>query len=428
MAPELRDLLDRSVEHPPREPYDVGTIVHRARRSRRRHRTLAVAGSVLGVVAVVGLVVGVVNTRPAGPPVADNAVVGPVAHLTDAVRGVDGRDYALVSTYVNTDLDAGNGRLFPAVTSSGAVLVSQATLRVPDERMSEITQYGVLSPATGETAWLPAPPDATYSNDHAPSGPDVVALTDDTAVWVDSSDEKTWKVDLYARAAGTWSSFAIPVGSLPHADEPMFPDHVRLADNRLWFTLEAGPRTQRLWSMPADGSSPPRTEGRVGDWDIAGSTLVSTDVTNAPASRMTVRDLGTGTSRSFDPRSGDRCNQLGLTVARGRVALAEYCGTRHKVRDDRVQVLTTSGDPVITIQGDGVELGGLGSAFVSVDANAGKPGDGSYVYDLDRARLVRLSTGVGSFDGVAGAGGSTLTWGTPVNDRRGTKLWAATWQ
>ena len=39
------------------------------------------------------------------------------------------------------------------------------------------------------------------------------------------------------------------------------------------------------------------------------------------------------------------------------IALSQYCGTEGAVRDDRVQLVSSSGDPIVTLRGDGVEGG-----------------------------------------------------------------------
>ena len=77
---------------------------------------------------------------------------------------------------------------------------------------------------------------------------------------------------------------------------------------------------------------------------------------------MHVRDLATGEEHDFDPHAGERCNLLAFGAGGDRIVLSQYCGTyADGVRDDRVQILTTDGDQVVTLQDSGVE-GGIATA------------------------------------------------------------------
>ena len=61
--------------------------------------------------------------------------------------------------------------------------------------------------------------------------------------------------------------------------------------------------------------------------------------------------------------TGERCNLLAFGATDDRVVMSQYCGTYGGgVRDDRVQILTTDGDQVVTLQDSGIEgaLGGSG--------------------------------------------------------------------
>jgi hypothetical protein len=431
MVTELRHLLEESVQHPPAEPHDTHAIVGRARRRRTRQR-LGVAGSVLAVALVASGGYAVVHGSADGDaPVAHTAPVGPVVHLQDAEQAVEGKDYTVGATYLNHNLDRGNGRLYDRVSSDGRVVVSQATRRDPTEVLTEYQRFALQDSATGALTWLPAPTDARYADDHAPSGPVVVAVQGDSVVWLDR-ERSPMPVDIYDLGSRTWSHLDLRTKSLVDGAKGVVElSGVSLAAGRLYFVPETfqGPSyTRQLWSVPVDGSAAPRREAVVGDFAIDDGTLVYTEATNRPIGRITVRDLADGAEHSFDPESGDRCNQLSISLAAGIIGLGEYCGRHDGVRDDRVHVLTTDGRPLVTIQGNGVDGGAVGRGFV-LATTYGQPGAaaGTFVYDIDAGRLLRLSTGSPKYGPGAAAGGTTLTWSLPVNHRHGMKLFAGRW-
>ena len=107
----------------------------------------------------------------------------------------------------------GNGRLYEQVTSDGRVLVSQATRRDPDDVMTEYQRFGLQDPVTGKLRWLPAPPGARYADDHAPSGPVVVAVHGDTVVWLDR-ERAPVPIDVYDLGTRTWSHLSVDVTAL----------------------------------------------------------------------------------------------------------------------------------------------------------------------------------------------------------------------
>lgn len=105
------------------------------------------------------------------------------------------------------------------------------------------------------------------------------------------------------------------------------------------------------------------------------------------------------------------------------IALSQYCGTEGAVRDDRVQLVSTSGEPIVTLRGDGVEGGSLTSRFATVMSHV--PGaEGIYVYDLESGDFDQVAEGASRFGGSMHGHGDLLTWATPVNNRHGMKLWA----
>ena len=121
--------------------------------------------------------------------------------------------------------------------------------------------------------------------------------------------------------------------------------------------------TYHLWSASLTDSSDVRDEAlTVGDLAFTDTSMVWTDSTNGDAGLVHMRDLSTGEEHSFDPHAGERCNLLSFGATDDRVVLGQYCGTyAGGVRDDRVQILTTDGDQVVTLQDSGIEGAMAGS-------------------------------------------------------------------
>jgi hypothetical protein len=155
--------------------------------------------------------------------------------------------------------------------------------------------------------------------------------------------------------------------------------------------------------------------------------MVWTDRTNGAGGQVHVRTLATGDEHSFDPHAGARCNLLSMSATQDRVVLSEYCGEDAvHGRDDRVQILTTEGDQVVTIQDSGI--GGWSPSVngdndvVAIDVYEGDA-VGTYAYDLRTGHFFRISHGMSKFS-MGGPGPSgDLMWSTPVNGRHGATQW-----
>ncbi len=137
----------------------------------------------------------------------------------------------------------------------------------------------------------------------------------------------------------------------------------------------------RLWSASLTDTADVRDEGlTVGA--VAFTERDGVDrLNNGAAGLVHVRDLATGQEHSFDPHTADRCNLLSFGATDDRVVMSQYCGDYDGgVRDDRVQILTTDGDQVVTVQDSGID-GGLAGGVVEITAYE-KGRSGTYVYDL----------------------------------------------
>lgn len=413
MVNEMRTLLREAAAQSPRGETDLSAVLAGGRRRVRRRR-VAVACAVVAVAAV-GTTVVVVD--PGGSDtnrVAERRVPrpdGPVLRLADAGAAVAGRDYERVATHTNEDLAWKNGRTFDGVTEDGQILFVELGNDIRNQ-----TRIALRDPATGRNDWLPAIPPQLR--------PRPVSLGRERLVFsVGEEPGQPLRVLVFDRAARTWSQTTWP--ALPRGERystAMGPD------GRLYVGVPAttgeapaggwptGPdgeaddagaegSTYALWSVsPTDAADVRDERLRVGSFDFTDSALVWTAATNGTNRQIRVRDLASGEERAFDPHSGERCNLLGFSASGDRIVLGQYCGTYEDGRDDRVQILTTEGRTLTTIQGDGID-GGLGDGgtggnghLVTVQAWAADE-EGTYVYDLDTDRFLRITDSVSGYPG-----------------------------
>lgn len=431
MVNDLRELMREASAGPPHDDADLRAVLATGRRRVRVRRAALVGGTALAAGAITLGSLTVMDTTPpdlaaAGVPGAS----GPTIDLSGARPAVEGTDYRELATHTNDDLDAGNGQYFDGVTDDGLVL-----FRDGPHGTDNTVRYALLDPATGEQDQLEGLP--SEGHQFWP-----VELSEERLVvmrleQVGQSGMRSRPVlEVFDRSARTWSTVSWPTlpasegldmvqigpdgrayaavtvdpGDVPEGGWPMGPDGE--ADD-----AGAEGDVHALWSMSLTDPTDVRDEGlRVGAFAFDGDRLVWTDRSNGSAGLVHVRDLATGEDTSFDPQLGERCNLLGLDAAGGRIAMTQYCGTYEGgVRDDRVQVVTTEGDPVVTVQDSGVDGGQLvagGDALTMVSYGSA---NGTYVYDLDDGRLLRLGEGMSSWATATGpAPGDLVLWTTPA--------------
>ena len=89
--------------------------------------------------------------------------------------------------------------------------------------------------------------------------------------------------------------------------------------DRVWFSVQnnspdGDDTTAHLWSAALGSDGTARDEHvDVGTFDVHDGVLTYLEHSNAPDSRMHVRDLATGDDHVYDTRSGRDCNQLART-------------------------------------------------------------------------------------------------------------------
>jgi hypothetical protein len=446
MVNELRELLRSNVDSGPQDPVDLSVVLEGGRRRVRRRRLAVLGGTALASAAVIGVTSLVWPSPPdlnaAGVP----APQGPVLRLTDATAAVEGEDYRVLASHTNDDLEADNGQYFDGVTDDGQILFRDGPrMDLPRAR------YALLDPATGDKTWLPAPPNPGGEQLWAVAlGPDRLVLTglrapepDDRAE-ADAFDRMRLFALVYDRTSSTWTR--LDWDTLPAVDRPG--GNVVGPDGRLYVRVPAtrgeppeggwptGPDgeaddsdapgdTYALWSVSLSDPTDVRDEElTVGSLAFTDTEMVWTDSTNGASGQVHVRDLDTGEESRFDPHTGDRCNLLSFGATGEHVVMGQYCGTyAGNVRDDRVQVLGTDGDPVVTLQDSDIDGGLTGPGDVVTVTSYQRGRAGTYVYDLATERFLRVSDDVSQWS----AGGPTparqFLWSTPENRRNGATEW-----
>lgn len=429
MVNELKSLLRETAADAPPDVLDAEAVL-RGGRARVRRRRWAVAGG--GAVVAAAVVAGSSLVWPAPPDLDAAGVPAPAAptlQLADAREAVAGRDYEILASHTNENLDRDNGQYFDGVTDDGLVLFRDGP-RLDQMR----TRYALLDPATGERDWLPE------------SGVEqtqtvAVELSEDRLVLLGVEGRSRLTAWVFDRARRTWTTTTWP--GLPRVDFPrgsVGPDgrlYLGVAGTRGapppggWPTgpdgeaddADAAGDTYRLVSVSLTDAADVRDEELVvGDVAFTDSAMVWTDATNGDSGRVHVRDLTTGEERAFDPRSGERCNLLSFGATRDRVVLGQYCGTyADGVRDDRVQVLSTDGDQVVTLQDHDIDGGLVGSGDVVTVRSYQRGLSGTYVYDLETDRFLRLSDAVSGYTLGGPTPAGHVLWDEPVNLRRGAE-------
>jgi hypothetical protein len=442
MVNELRELLRENVASPPPDDFDMAAVLMGGRRRVRRRRGLAaVGGTALATAVVVGLT-SLVGQDPGtgrvgdGPPSPD----APTLSLADAEPAVKGRDYRVLASYTNENLNARNGQYFDGVTDDGLILFSDGP-HGPDN----VVRRALMDPDTEEKDWLPDPPDV---------GDDQlwpVDLGADRLVFTGLSygngrgDQADMFAVVFDRQARTWDRMEWP--GLPSLDG--YSLGVLGPKRRLYVRVPAtqgepppggwpmGPEgeaddadaegdTYDLWSVSLTDPADVRDEQlRLGDLAFTDGSMVWTDRRNGDSGKIHVRDLASGEEHSFDPNSGERCNLLTFGATADQIVLGQYCGTYSGgVRDDRVQILSTDGDQVVTIQDSSIEgfLAADDGSLVTIESYE-KDTLGTYVYDLDDDGFLRVSNSVSQW----AMGGPTppgmFLWHTSVNRSKGATQW-----
>jgi len=432
MVNDMRALLHEAAANPPADDLDLAAVLRSGRRRVRRHRVRVGAGTALAVAGAVAVTALVGSTDSGRDTPAASSVPrpdGPVIGLADAGQAHQGVDYELVAQHANEDLDVANGQYYDGVTDDGLILFRDG----PRGTRNKV-RLALLDPATGDWQRLPglAEKEQTWPLE---LGRERLALA---SIAYDDTEPfgGTLRAHVFDRTARAWTTVTWP--GLPRVSGSRSP--VIGTDGRIYVGVPAtqgspppggwptGPdgeaddagaegETYDLWSVSLADSADVRDEGlRYGALAFTDDAMVWSETTNGTNDRIHVRDLQTGAQHDFDPRSGERCNLLGLGASGDRIVLSQYCGTYRDGRDDRVQILTTGGDPVTTIQGDGID-GAVVGELVEVTSHMPKR-EGTYVYDLADDRLLRVTDSLSSYALGGPVPDGYLMWHTAYGERQ----------
>ena len=366
-------------------------VLDRGRRRLRRRRSAAFATGGLAVT----LAVAAAATLPggSGPDPASDGLVGPVITLDDAQPATEGVDYRVLAT---RERGNGNGasQRFAGITDDGLAVVVDRS-----DTSGEPTRIGLLDPDGDHLEWLPGGRQRVY---------EPMALTEDRLVFRESHwSERRLAVRVFDRTAGTWTTLRWP--ALPRAQSYGGAVH----DGRLYTKLytDRGRHAMELWSVSLDDTSDVRDEGLdVDEFDITGDELTWVGSEAAADRPVHVRDLRTGDEHVVEPPMGDDCGIVQLERVGDSLLLSQGCGP---VGDEtRLQVVTTAGDPVVTVRGDGAGANVADGGRVAVIS--GGEG-GPFVLDPATGELWKV-----------GARMSWWTRGGPVPDGSPFTTWTTT--
>jgi hypothetical protein len=328
------------------------------------------------------------------------------------------------------------------VTDDGAILFTDGP-----HGIHNTVHRALMDPVSGEKNWLPDPP----GNGNLQLWP--VELGTDrlvfTGVGFGSPDGGTLVAMVFDRQAGTWQRLEWPSLGDPDDVTPgvVGPDgrlYVRAPATKGspppggWPTgadgdaddSDAPGDNYHLWSVSLSDPNDVRDEHLlVGDVAFTDSQMVWTDRTNGDAGLVHTRDLASGEERTFDPNSGEKCNLLTFGVSADRIVMGEYCGDYGKERDDRIQILTTDGQQVVTIQDSGIETGvfAAGNSGLATITAYEKGSTGTYVYDLESNQFLRVSDAFSSWQADGPTPDGLFLWNTPVNKNTGATTWLGQW-
>jgi hypothetical protein len=387
---QLTTLLEDASAHVPAEPFELDAIVSTGRSRVRRRRV--VAG--LATAAVIGLGAALV-VPGAGGDGGDNEPTGPTPHvrvltLDDAVPAEPGRDYQVLGEFTAHSADhALTGDFVRGVLPDGTVVVA----RYPDGRMST-SEVALVGP--GGTQVVPAP--AGIGN--------YLGWVDGNPVF-DGNDG----LALLDRASQQWRQ--LPGTGLVDGNATVQP--LMSADGHLYVgeAPTAGDDTRPL--LDVDARAGTATELAAGG-HVAGhdGVVAWTDRYDGAVREVTVREPD-GSTTSFDPHS-DGCVAHGIGVTADRVVLLTNCRDTagdYEYTDviTRIDVFDLDGTPLTRIEADGEDQGPvrMSDRYLQLSQWSGDRA-GSYTYDLESGRFLRVTDALSGLAGNETGVGSTVVW------------------
>lgn len=385
MVNDLRSLLHETSDNPPHDHFDIDSTIRQGS-SRLRRRRATVGGAVaLAASAVIGSALVLGGSTDRTPP--DGPTTEPVGEVLD-LQDATGSDLEPLLRYESEVGTPPGLRYVDGVTEDGNAIV-RTTSDLPRATMTLVdlatgAEYSLSNLPGIRHALLEVTDERiVYNDDATTTDPQTGERVQEVRALVLDGASETWR-------AMRWPD--LPTGTL--LGREVGPDG-RLyvaVDPEVDATLDSEGTTGSLWSVSLTDPADARDEGLVvGAFAIDGDHLVWGERVGGVSNKLTVRDLQTGEETSFDPQSGRHCTQTSLGVDSDRIVMSQTCGTEDGVVDDRVQVVTMTGEPVVTFRDDSIRGYVDGSGHLLIEAT-GEGDEGVYAYNLASGDFVRVST------------------------------------
>lgn len=383
----LNDLLDDISSDPPTDHLDLDDVIGAARSRVRRRRVVTgiAAAAVVGLGAAFVLPGGGSEPAPAGPPQVS------VLTLDDAVEADPSSDYRVLKTFTAHSTDeAVTGDFVRGVLADGTVVLQ----RYPNGWNGR-TDVVLVGPDNTSVVRMPS----RYGN--------YLGATEHELVFGGIEDMPLLLIDLQDfRVRGVLKEPRLldlnqPAQTLSGSDGHVVIGGARFGDakDRPIYDVDLG--TGDL-SKIAQGGDVAAYDGRVA-W---------TDAHDAAVQTVTVRNQAGGTT-SFDPNTGD-CVGKGIGITDQRVVLMTNCdnGAGDDEYNDavtRVDVFDLEGNPLTRIVGDEMGPVRMADRFLTLSAGGGEQ-QGTYTYDLETERFLRVTDEMSGLAGYETGIGSTVVW------------------
>jgi hypothetical protein len=318
----------------------------------------------LGLVAVAGVVIGLVVVLVQRDDPDDGGAGVPVLTPEDAAYAVEGGDFEVVDEIatedgVDTTALLPDGRLVEVVYSGDPLHQGDFTVELVD-------------PGSGDRETLPSP----WTDDGAEVYP-VVTAVDHGRMWLawgyydKGLHQRAMVLDLATGDYEEYDEPALPLDGRVKIISHLYPD----AEGRLWVHTGkqtcgdgecADPTHARLWSFDPEGSARPRVEAEPVEFAVHGDRLVWSEASDE--STVHVRELSTGEEWTH---AIDDCSVRQVETSGTMTAAA--CGEKQVLLDAEAR-------PIAELR-LGWDIAAVGDRWATA---------GSFAYDTETGRLLRL--------------------------------------
>ncbi|MGY2873387.1 hypothetical protein ACVW00_000577 [Marmoricola sp. URHA0025 HA25] len=403
---DLDTLLRAASDQPPAGHLDPQALLRAGRSRVRRRRAVArIAG-----VAVVGMLGGVAALAGGGPDATPQPAAQRTLTLGDAVDARSGADYEVLQTFTGHSSDSAmSGQFVRGVLPDGTTVVQ--SYPHGSDGVSRIALVGASGTRTVDVP--------RWAENYLGATAHALVFGTPTSMGLSVLDLSS--LEWSHAVAGQDVDTNVPAQPLTSTSGR--PGQVFLAASKF-----AGRSTRQILAVDLDRSTA-TVVAKGGDVAASGDHVAWTAAYDAPNDRVVVRDLTTGKDTSFDPHTG-RCDQKDLGVTADRVVVMVNCadaGSEKTETDvvDRIDVFDLAGHPLARITGDELGPVRMTGRFLTVSSWK-KDQTGSYTYDLETGRFLRVEDSMSGLAGNETGSGSTLVWQRRLDgDNGGTYVVAA---